>query len=93
MLDKLKYGTYIFFAAFCFLMFLFVVFFVPETRYKSLEEMDFVFGDNSGTVDRERMQEVMAEVGLEPSPEQTSAFQDAKLHEIESEHLEDQSAV
>jgi sugar transport protein len=65
MLDKLKFGTYIFFGAFCLLMFLWVLFMVPETRFKSLEEMDLVFGDNSGQVDRQRMNEVMAEVGLE----------------------------
>lgn len=64
MLDKLKFGTYIFFAAFCLIMFLWVYFFLPETRYKSMEEMDLVFGDNSGAVDRERMQEIMAEIGL-----------------------------
>jgi hypothetical protein len=46
MLEKLKFGTYIFFAAFCLIMFLWVLFFVPETRYKTLEEMDEVFGDH-----------------------------------------------
>jgi hypothetical protein len=70
MLDKLKYGTYILFASFCLLMFLWVFFFLPETRYKTLEEMDEVFGDNSATVDRERMQEIMAEIGLEQTPQQ-----------------------
>ncbi|KAI5257947.1 general substrate transporter [Aureobasidium subglaciale] len=67
MLEALKYGTYIFFAAFCLLMFLWVWFLVPETRYKSLEEMDAVFGDNLGQVDQERMREIMAEIGLEPA--------------------------
>jgi MFS family permease len=67
MLDKLKFGTYIFFAAFCLIMFLWVMFFVPETRYKTLEEMDLVFGDNLGTNDLERMREVMHEVGLDPT--------------------------
>jgi uncharacterized membrane protein len=70
MLDKLKYGTYILFASFCLLMFLWVFFFLPETRYKTLEEMDEVFGDNSATVDRERMQEIMGEIGLEQTPHQ-----------------------
>jgi hypothetical protein len=65
MLDKLKFGTYIFFGAFCLLMFLWVFFFVPETRYKSLEEMDMVFGDNTGQVDQERMRGIMQELGLE----------------------------
>lgn len=65
MLDKLKFGTYIFFAAFCLLMFLWVFFLVPETRYKTLEEMDLVFGDNTGQMDQERMREIMTALGLE----------------------------
>jgi MFS family permease len=40
MLSTLGWGTYIFFAAFCMLAFLFVWFCVPETKGKSLEDMD-----------------------------------------------------
>ena len=65
MLDKLKFGTYIFFAGFCLLMFLWVFFLVPETRFKTLEEMDMVFGDNLGQKDQERMGEIMREFGME----------------------------
>lgn len=79
MLDKLKFGTYIFFAAFCLLMFLWVLFLVPETRYKTLEEMDMVFGDNSGQVDQERMREIMAEIGLE-RPEDDASQSLATVH-------------
>jgi hypothetical protein len=67
MLQALRFGTYIFFASFCLLMFLWVWFLVPETRYKTLEEMDLVFGDNLGQVDQERMREIMSEIGLEPA--------------------------
>jgi hypothetical protein len=67
MLQALKFGTYIFFASFCLLMFLWVWFLVPETRYKTLEEMDLVFGDNLGQIDQERMREIMSEIGLEPA--------------------------
>ncbi|KAK9452502.1 general substrate transporter [Dipodascopsis uninucleata] len=90
MLDHLKFGTYIFFGSFCLLMFLFVLFILPETRYKTLEEMDIVFGDNSGAVDLERMQAVLAEVGLEHDPVQ------AKTEEIKlsgSEHIESNESV
>lgn len=38
------YGTYIIFACFCFTMFVFVWFFVPETKGVSLEAMDKMFG-------------------------------------------------
>lgn len=68
MLAKLKFGTYIFFAAFCLLMFLWVFFLVPETRYKTLEEMDLVFKDNTGQKDQERMRRVMADLGAGTSP-------------------------
>lgn len=90
MLDKLKYGTYILFAGFCLLMFLWVFFFLPETRYKTLEEMDEVFGDNSATVDRERMQEIMGEIGLEQSPLQTDErLSDEKNREEYKEDTKD----
>lgn len=47
MLAEIGWGTYIFFAAFCLIAFLFVFFCVPETKGKSLEDMDKVFGDNA----------------------------------------------
>ncbi|KAI5208151.1 hypothetical protein E4T39_01440 [Aureobasidium subglaciale] len=63
----LTYGTYIFFASFCLLIFLWVWFLVPETRYKRLKEIDAVFGDILGQFDQERMREIMAETELEPA--------------------------
>jgi sugar porter (SP) family MFS transporter len=38
------YGTYLIFGSFCFSMFVFVWFFVPETKGISLEHMDALFG-------------------------------------------------
>ncbi|KAK3904560.1 general substrate transporter [Staphylotrichum tortipilum] len=38
------YGTYLIFGSFCFSMFFFVWFFVPETKGMSLESMDKLFG-------------------------------------------------
>lgn len=38
------FGTYIFFASFCFAMAVFVWFFVPETKGLSLEDMNELFG-------------------------------------------------
>ncbi|KAK5193706.1 hypothetical protein LTR72_005886 [Exophiala xenobiotica] len=49
MFISIGYGTYIFFACFCFLAAIFAFFFVPETSGKTLEQMDEVFGDNSGS--------------------------------------------
>lgn len=44
MLEGIKWGLYIFFAAWLALGTAFVWFFVPETKGKTLEEMDRVFG-------------------------------------------------
>lgn len=38
------YGTYFIFGSFCFAMFFFSWFFVPETKGISLEKMDDIFG-------------------------------------------------
>ncbi|KAI9375396.1 general substrate transporter [Aspergillus egyptiacus] len=42
------YGAYMIFACFCFSMFVFVWFFVPETKGLSLEKMDELFGVSHG---------------------------------------------
>ncbi|KAF2088801.1 general substrate transporter [Saccharata proteae CBS 121410] len=66
MLDSLKYGTYIFFGLLTFGGAVFVWLLVPETKGLSLEEMDLVFGSvGVAERDRERMGEVLREVGLE----------------------------
>ena len=48
MQQHLGFGTFIFFGAFSFLGALFVLFFVPETKGLTLEEMDGVFGSSKG---------------------------------------------
>lgn len=45
MLETMKWGTYIFFAAFAIIAFVFTWFVIPETKGVPLEEMDLVFGD------------------------------------------------
>lgn len=45
MLETMKWGTYVFFAAFAFIAFFFTWFFIPETKGRPLEEMDQVFND------------------------------------------------
>lgn len=39
------YGTYFIFGSFCFSMFIFTWFFIPETKGISLERMDELFGE------------------------------------------------
>ncbi|KAG5786719.1 hypothetical protein H9Q69_014202 [Fusarium xylarioides] len=64
MLANLGWGTYIFFAAFCLLALLFTYFFVPETRGKSLEDMDLVFGDTASHEEKARLMEIASSMGL-----------------------------
>jgi MFS family permease len=55
MLESIGSGTYVFFACFCTLAGLWAYFLVPETMGRTLEEMDEVFGDTSGTEEMEMM--------------------------------------
>lgn len=47
MIQDIGYGTYIFFAFFCFLAAIFSYFFVPDTSNLSLEQIDKLFKDDS----------------------------------------------
>ncbi|KAI8305142.1 MFS glucose transporter mfs1 [Colletotrichum sp. SAR11_240] len=73
MLEKIGYGTYFFFAAFALIAFIMTYFFVPETRGKSLEEMDLVFGDTAAHEEKTRLLEIAASMGL------TDVLSDEKL--------------
>lgn len=82
MLETLGWGTYIFFAAFCLLALLFTYFFVPETRGKSLEDMDVVFGDTAAHEEKERLMNIAASIGL------TDALPVDKLDQPRVQHAE-----
>jgi MFS family permease len=64
MLQTLRWGTYIFFAAFCLLAFGFTWFFVPETKGKSLEDMDVAFGDVAAHEEKMRLFHIASSLGL-----------------------------
>ncbi|KAM3530501.1 hypothetical protein NHJ13051_001334 [Beauveria bassiana] len=64
MLESFGWGTYIFFAAFALLAFLFTWFFVPETKGKSLEDMDEIFGDAAARQEKQRLFNIAASLGL-----------------------------
>ncbi|KAH0348238.1 hexose carrier protein, partial [Aureobasidium melanogenum] len=57
MIENIGFGTYVFFAAFCFLAGVWAYFLVPETRGRTLEQMDEAFGDNSGQEEKELMKQ------------------------------------
>ncbi|KIW59781.1 hypothetical protein PV05_00048 [Exophiala xenobiotica] len=56
------FGAYTFFAVFCALSFVWAWFFVPETKGRSLEDMDRVFGDRAAVADRARRREILLEM-------------------------------
>ncbi|CAA7267023.1 unnamed protein product [Cyclocybe aegerita] len=66
MLKHITYGTFIFFGAFSLLGGLFVIFFVPETKGLTLEEMDEVFGatQSLAVADQERQNAIFRRLGL-----------------------------
>lgn len=66
MLEKLRYGSFIFFGMFTFMGALFIFFFVPETKQLTLEEMDRVFGSvGLAQVEMDRQAKVNADIGLD----------------------------
>lgn len=62
MITSLGFGTYVFFATFCLIALVWVWFFIPETRGRTLEQMDFVFGDNQTTQEKERRNRIEQEM-------------------------------
>lgn len=56
MLQSIKYGAYIFFCAMLVLAGIWAVLFVPETKGKTLEQMDETFGDHASSEDMAVMQ-------------------------------------
>ncbi|KAF4990306.1 hypothetical protein FDECE_14449 [Fusarium decemcellulare] len=64
MLSGLKWGTFIFFSVWCLIGGLFVFFVLPETKGKTLEEMDIVFGSTTSIEDAELLASIQEEIGL-----------------------------
>ena len=64
MIKKITWGLYLFFAVWLFLGALFVWFIVPETKNKTLEEMDLVFGSFTAQKDKDILSAIRSEVGL-----------------------------
>ncbi|KAK2595639.1 hypothetical protein QQS21_006610 [Conoideocrella luteorostrata] len=64
MLEKIGWGTYIFFAGFCLIAIAFTYFCVPETKGKSLEDMDIAFGDTAAHEEKARLFTIAATLGL-----------------------------
>ncbi|KAI8652476.1 MFS domain-containing protein [Fusarium keratoplasticum] len=59
LIQETGFGAYVFFAVFCLLSFVWTYLCVPETNGKTLEEMDEVFHDRTGTPDVERKARIL----------------------------------
>ncbi|KAI0775288.1 general substrate transporter [Trametes elegans] len=84
MLDKISYGTFIFFGAFSFLGGLFIWFLVPETKGLSLEEMDEIFGSaGMAAGEQERLLAIERRIGLDAynDPDPNRAISDPDIKE------------
>ena len=86
MLESIGYGTYIFFAAFALVAFVFTWFFIPETRGKTLEEMDAVFGDSTAAEEKNRLFRIAQSLGIEEAEE--AAFDEKKESALRMEMKE-----
>ncbi|KAF8525400.1 general substrate transporter [Gautieria morchelliformis] len=75
MLSTIGYKTFIVFGIFSFLGGLFIIYYVPETSGKTLEEMDVVFGDtaHTGAADLVRLGRIHRAIGLD-------AYHDRNYH-------------
>ncbi|KAG2417530.1 hypothetical protein HFD88_008749 [Aspergillus terreus] len=62
LVENTGYGAYVFFAVFCLLALVWTFFFVPETRNRTLEQMDHVFKDNSSEAEQERRHAIEVEL-------------------------------
>lgn len=64
MLETIGYGTYLFFAGFAAIAFVFTWVVIPETKGRSLEEMDGVFGDRAAEEEKRRLVEIARGLGI-----------------------------
>ncbi|KAI1357541.1 general substrate transporter [Xylaria arbuscula] len=62
LIERIGFGTYIFFAAFCVLFSLFAFFCIPETGGKTLEDISLMFGDNSAEEELALQRDIEMEV-------------------------------
>lgn len=93
MLAHWEWGTYIFFAVFLAVGIVWVWWVLPETKNKTLEEMDRVFGSNTGEQDALLLREAQREVGLIAFLEGSNRVERKVSDEDSVEHFNHDSKV
>ncbi|KAK7515778.1 hypothetical protein IWZ03DRAFT_407275 [Phyllosticta citriasiana] len=73
MIEEAGFGTYVFFAIMCMLAAVWAFLLVRETKGKTLEQIDEVFGDASGAEEREVMREVALSGGARRAKDMLTA--------------------
>ena len=81
------FGAYTFFAIFCGLSAVWTFYFVPETKGRSLEDMDKVFGDNAAEADVRRRSEIYQELKSRPTASQTEKAAEKGSNSGNNHHL------
>lgn len=92
MLAAMRYGTYIFFACFCIGGGLFIWFFVPETKDKTLEELDVYFGGDKSSIaiaDQERMARIQERLGITEAETPEEFVEKARITQQVSDAIDD----
>ncbi|KFX98671.1 hypothetical protein O988_04255 [Pseudogymnoascus sp. VKM F-3808] len=90
MLSSIGWGTYIFFSVFIALGGVFIFFCVPETKGRTLEEMDIAFGSHASQEEMVELARVQEEVGLTAAvggSEDTTAINHKKQVDSEAENV------
>jgi hypothetical protein len=82
MLHGITWGTYIFFSVFIAMGGVFIYFLVPETKGRTLEEMDAAFGSYTSHEDMNELARVQEEVGL-------TALVEGREHNSEMGHKDE----
>ncbi|KAI9728102.1 MAG: hypothetical protein M1834_007818 [Cirrosporium novae-zelandiae] len=93
LLKKISWGTYVFFACFLLLSVFFIAFVVPETKNRTLEEMDKVFGSRAGVEDAEDLAQAQRDAGLTAYYARKLAGEQQRVAESEKPHVEEANEI
>ncbi|GKZ21086.1 hypothetical protein AbraIFM66951_002481 [Aspergillus brasiliensis] len=83
MLSSISWGTYIFFCVWCVTGGLFILFCFPETKGKTLEEMDVVFGSTTSSEDMAALGQIQEQLGLTAILQGVNGGKGTELAEVE----------